>query len=159
MKKILELIVFRPIGKFSVIHQVVLVTLATLGSIGYYYWQWKQTGTFDGHPPSVSILFVPIYEEILFRGIILGGLLTLFRPRWALVWSSFFFGIWHLKNFPWLSSSEMMHQILYASFIFGPLTAWLAIKYKTIWPGGLLHFVNNIILVPLSAYFLSLLVK
>jgi uncharacterized protein len=97
-----------------------------------------------GHAPDVWILFVPITEEILFRGLILGALEIAYGPARAVVLSSVFFGLWHLKNIFWLSEYQLIHQMLYTTLIFGPITAVLALKTRTICPGAILHYLNNL---------------
>jgi membrane protease YdiL (CAAX protease family) len=34
--------------------------------------------------------------------------------------------------------------MLYTTLIFGPVTAVLALKTRTIWPGAILHYLNNL---------------
>jgi membrane protease YdiL (CAAX protease family) len=34
--------------------------------------------------------------------------------------------------------------MLYTGLIFGPVTAILALKTRTIWPGVILHYLNNL---------------
>ena len=96
-----------------------------------------------GGAPEVWILFVPITEEILFRGIVLGAL-EIAYGRWrALVVSSLLFGLWHLKNIFWMTDADLMRQISYTTLFFGPVTAVLALRLRTIWPGVILHYLNN----------------
>ena len=97
-----------------------------------------------GYAPDVWILFVPITEEILFRGLILGALEITYGPVRAVVISSLFFGLWHLKNVFWLTHYQLIHQMLYTGLIFGPINAVLALKTRTIWPGVILHYLNNL---------------
>jgi uncharacterized protein len=95
------------------------------------------------------VLFVPIYEEIIFRGFILGALLAHTSRTRAIVFSSFLFGIWHLKNIFYDPIPQVAYQVAYATLFIGPLFAFLAIRTRTIWPGVILHFLNNL-LAPLS---------
>lgn len=74
----------------------------------------------------------PILEELLFRGIILRGLLQHYTPSKAIVWSAIIFGIAHLN--PW--------QFI-AAFIVGCAIGWLYWKTNSIWIGIFMHFVNN----------------
>jgi hypothetical protein len=97
-----------------------------------------------GYAPDVWILFVPVTEEILFRGLILGALEIAYGPVRAVVISSLFFGLWHLKNVFWLTDYQLIHQMLYTGLVFGPITAVLALKTRTIWPGVILHYLNNL---------------
>ncbi len=114
------------------------------------YFNYKHTGKLWGYPLSVSILFVPIYEEIIFRGFILIGLTKFYSTRTAVVISCLLFGLWHLKNIFWLSGSELAYQMAYAACFFGPIAAYLTLKTKTIWTAIIFHYLNNI-LAPFSA--------
>jgi hypothetical protein len=53
-------------------------------------------------------------------------------------------GKWRLKNIFWLSEYQLTHQMLYTTLIFGPVTAVLALKIRTIWPGAIFHYLNNL---------------
>ena len=101
-------------------------------------------GERPAYGPDVWILFVPITEEILFRGLILGDCEIADGPARAVVLSSVSFGLWHPKIVFWLSEYQLIHQMLYTTLIFGPVTAVLALKTHTIWPGAILHYLNNL---------------
>jgi hypothetical protein len=103
----------------------------------------RLTGKMMGYDPDVWILFVPITEEILFRGLILGALEIAYGPVRAVVISSLVFSLWHLKNIFWLTEYNLIHQMLYTGLVFGPISAVLALKTRTIWPGVILHYLNN----------------
>lgn len=45
------------------------------------------------------VIAAPVFEELVFRGIILDGFLQQYPVRKSIVWSSFFFGLYHLN--PW----------------------------------------------------------
>jgi hypothetical protein len=48
------------------------------------------------------------------------------------------------KRFAWLSEYQLIHPMLYTTLIFGTVTAVLALKTRTIWPGAILRFLNNL---------------
>jgi membrane protease YdiL (CAAX protease family) len=75
--------------------------------------------------------------------LILGALEIAYGPVIAVAISSLFFGLWHLKNIFWLTEYNLIHQMLYTGLIFGPITAVLALKTRTVWPGVILHYLNN----------------
>ena len=52
----------------------------------------------DGYAPSTSLLFVPIYEELLFRGVVLKYFESSYGWGRAILFTSALFGLWHLKN-------------------------------------------------------------
>jgi len=93
--------------------QIFLVALLFTIYILVAYFNYQTTGTMFGYPLSISILFVPIYEEIIFRGLILFGLMKYYSWKKAIVISSLLFGLWHLKNIFFISQSELIYQMLY----------------------------------------------
>ncbi|WP_207431915.1 CPBP family intramembrane glutamic endopeptidase [Sabulibacter ruber] len=81
----------------------------------------------------VSMAVAPaILEELLFRGVILEGMLQEYSPRKAIIWSAVLFGVVHLN--PWQA---------FGAIIIGLLIGWLYYKTRSVLPGILLHFVNN----------------
>lgn len=78
------------------------------------------------------VIFAPLFEEFLCRGIILRGLLHHTSPWKAILWSSFMFAIMHLN--PW--------QALPA-FLVGILMGWVYWRTKSLWATIFIHFVNN----------------
>ncbi len=87
----------------------------------------------------------PLVEELLFRGVILGGLLSHYRARWALIGSAVLFGAVHLN--PW--------QFVPA-FGMGLLSGWLVVRTRSLWPSVTLHMGYNALagfaLAPLLSY-------
>jgi membrane protease YdiL (CAAX protease family) len=139
----LELLRFRRFGPATPLVQMGLVALLYVLTTLLFARGFRVNGNMLGGPPEVWILFVPITEEILFRGFILGALERAYGAIWAIVLSSLMFGLWHLKNTFWMTNDDLEGQILYCTFIFGPITAALALKLRTIWLGVILHYLNN----------------
>lgn len=137
---------FRQIGIFSPAIQIALIVILYLCTVLYAAISYQQTGTFFSYPPHWSFLFVPIYEEILFRGFILEALLKKYGKRIAIIVSSFLFGIWHLKNFTHFSNFELFIQFMYTAFLAGPLAAYFAIKFQSIWIIVIIHYLHNLLL-------------
>jgi hypothetical protein len=140
-----ELLHFRRFGPVGPVFQMALVVGLYVANTLLLARGVRLTGKMMGYDPDVWILFVPITEEILFRGFILGALEIAYGPVRAVVISSLFFGLWHLKNVFWLTDYQLIHQMLYTGLVFGPVTASLALKTRTIWPGVILHYLNNIL--------------
>jgi len=82
--------------------------------------------------------FAPVFEEILFRGLILRNSLP-YGKKFAIVTSSFLFGIFHGN----------IIQTPYA-FIVGLVLGYTAVEYGLIW-SIVLHIFNNFVLGELSA--------
>lgn len=87
----------RPISKISVTPQILtIVLLYILTTLGCYF-QVKSTGKMYGYAPGVSMLFVPIYEEMIFRGLLLRSFESLYRPISAIIFVSVLFALWVFK--------------------------------------------------------------
>jgi hypothetical protein len=140
-----ELLHFRRFGPIGPVFQMALIVGLYVANTLLLARGVRLTGKMMGYDPDVWILFVPITEEILFRGFILGALEIAYGPVRAVVISSLFFGLWHLKNIFWLTDYQLIHQMLYTGLVFGPVIAMLALKTRTIWPGVILHYLNNIL--------------
>ncbi len=84
----------------------------------------------------------PILEEILFRGVILRGLLKHYSPAKAIFWSAFIFGLVHLN--PW----QFIAALLGGSFM-----GFMYWKTNSIIPGIIIHFVNNFTAGVMTIYF------
>ena len=82
----------------------------------------------------VSIFVAPICEEMFFRGFVFMGLLRA-MPVWAAILvSSFLFAIAHVD----LGSFTVL-------FIIGIALAFVRWRTRSLWPGVLLHLLNNAI--------------
>jgi membrane protease YdiL (CAAX protease family) len=79
------------------------------------------------------ILVAPILEETIFRGIILNGLLKKYSPETGIVVSAAIFAAIHLN--PWQAIP---------AFLGGLLMGWMYWKTRSIIPGMILHFANNL---------------
>nr|WP_321450188.1 CPBP family intramembrane glutamic endopeptidase [uncultured Carboxylicivirga sp.] len=79
-----------------------------------------------------AIVGAPIFEEFIFRGIILKGLLQKYSPMWAIALSTLLFALLH----PTLAQ-------LPSAIIFGALFGFAFYKTKSIGLTIVLHFVAN----------------
>jgi len=156
-----ELLHIKPIWKLSSQWVFFIIVGLYLCSIIYYYWQFETYGTLHWYSPAhtMSIIFAPIYEEVLFRGLILIGLLKIFsQKKTVILWWGILFGLWHLKNFPFVeldfSQYWLYRQVIYTTFLWSFLT-YLALRYKTIWLWVIIHFINNIFLAPVSFFIIN----
>jgi membrane protease YdiL (CAAX protease family) len=78
------------------------------------------------------VIAAPILEELIFRGIILNGLLKSYSPLKAIIISSLLFGLVHLN--PW--------QFIGAS-ILGSLSGWVYFKTNKLTLPIIIHMTNN----------------
>jgi len=90
-----------------------------------------------------AVFLAPLLEEIIFRGIILKGLLTLNSPKKAIIISSIIFGLIH-------GQPGMIIGAIFFGFFFG----YIYYKTNSLGLTMLLHFTSN--LFGLIAYFLNL---
>lgn len=88
-------------------------------------------------------LFAPVFEEILFRGLILRNLMP-YGKKFAILSSAFLFGLFHGN----------LTQSLYA-FAVGLVLGYAAAEYSLGW-AVLLHFINNFILGDLFSWAMEL---
>jgi membrane protease YdiL (CAAX protease family) len=88
------------------------------------------------HPLPFFVMIViaaPVLEELLFRGIILEGLLKNYQPYRAIGFSAFLFALVH---------GNLAQGI--GAFMIGVLVGWIYWKTESIIPGILIHFINNL---------------
>ena len=135
----------KPLGILSIEIQILLIVIFFIAMTLYRYSKRerisKEENQFSIH---FAHMFAPIYEEILFRGLLFGGLLTMYSMPEALIISSSIFGIWHLKNIFVMSPKRVIYQILYAGLVFGPISAFVMFYTQTIWIGVIIHYTNNL---------------
>jgi hypothetical protein len=74
-----------------------------------------------------------LFEELIFRGIVLQGLASRYRPAVAIILSALAFSLTHM------SPAQTAHQ-----FILGIALGYTVLATKSIWSGVLLHFCNNL---------------
>ncbi|MCC6511971.1 MAG: CPBP family intramembrane metalloprotease [Pirellulaceae bacterium] len=88
------------------------------------------------------VIAAPILEELLFRGIMLDGLLKRYRPLTAILVSSIIFGLAHLN--PW--------QFVTA-FCMGCFAGWVYYRTHSIGPCILIHATINLCAYSLQVLF------
>lgn len=79
-----------------------------------------------------TVIFAPIFEEWLCRGMVLRGLMQKVHPAWAMIISSVFFAFIHLN--PWQAIP---------AFVLGMLFAYVYYKTGSLKLTMLMHCVNN----------------
>ena len=76
-----------------------------------------------------------ICEEVLFRGVLLAGTRSNLTPLRVVLLNGVVFGLFHVP-------SATVFRLL-PSAILGILLAWVVLRTRSIWPGMLMHFINN----------------
>jgi membrane protease YdiL (CAAX protease family) len=90
----------------------------------------SQTGIFAF---LLMVIAAPILEELIFRGIILDGLLRKYSPIKSIFISSFLFGIVHLN--PWQFVTGL---------IIGIFSGWIYYRTKSLLPSIIIHATANL---------------
>jgi membrane protease YdiL (CAAX protease family) len=90
----------------------------------------SQTGIFAF---LLLVIAAPILEELLFRGIILDGLLKKYSPLTAILISSLLFGLAHLN--PWSFINGL---------IIGTFSGWIYYKTRSVLPSIIIHASANL---------------
>ncbi|MFN8342204.1 MAG: type II CAAX endopeptidase family protein [Cyclobacteriaceae bacterium] len=86
-------------------------------------------------------LLVGISEELMFRGIILRGLMGNTSPRWAVLISALAFSSLHAVNiFAGLTVTATISQLA-MTFVFGLYAATVSLKIRNLWPLIIFHWL------------------
>ncbi len=143
---IIDALYLKQVGILTPILQIILIILLFCIAVLTQYREHKKTAkTYGRYPFRISTFLSSIYEEIIFRGIVLFGLLQIMSPIYAVVVSSLLFGLWHLKNHRWQTRSQTVYQVAYTGLIFGPIVAVVSLWTGTIWIAVILHYIHNIL--------------
>lgn len=89
-----------------------------------------------------AVLVAPLGEELLFRGIILSGLLANYTRIHAIVWSAVLFGMLHL---------DLWHLV--PIILSGLVLAWWVIRTGSLLPALFGHALNNLIAVAILHFY------
>lgn len=76
-------------------------------------------------------LIAPVFEELLFRGVLLGGLLKRYSPIIAIGTSSILFAV--------------LHPGLTGPFVFGLFVGWVYYRTRNLWYGMIMHSFGNLL--------------
>jgi sodium transport system permease protein len=92
----------------------------------------------------VTVAIVPaIFEELCFRGFLFGALRTRLSGTLTIIASAVLFGVFHEI----LSSGRLL-----PSTFLGLVLGWVRWRSRSVWPGILLHALNNGLLLTVSYY-------
>ncbi len=134
----------RPIARFTSFFQGCTLVFLYCITVFLAAHQIQETGLMFGYPPSVSMLFVPIYEEMIFRGVLFSFFLRSMSVQRSIFLTSILFGLWHLKNLLFLPIFDVTYQMLYAGLCISPIFCLITYRTRSIWPSVLLHYCINL---------------
>ncbi len=150
---VLDFLIFKQIGFFTPLVQIFLIIFLFLFTLITQRRQFKETGfTWGKYPWRISTFLSSAYEEIIFRGIVLFGLMYALPIFWSVVISSVLFGLWHIKNYKWQSKKDTIYQVLYTGIIFGPIACVITLWTGTIWMAVILHYAHNLLISIFNKY-------
>jgi len=89
------------------------------------------------------VVAAPVLEEIIFRGIILDGLLKKYSPTTAIIASSILFGLIHMNPWQFISA-----------FLGGIFIGWVYYRSRNLSLAIIIHATNNLFFT-LPAFFMS----
>lgn len=116
---------------------------------------FRMTGATAPYDATVAeFVLVPVGEELLFRGFLLGTLLELFRRRhmgdhsavWAVLISAVAFGVGHLGNLGYVDTAFVVLQVVVA-FVFGLLAGHVRVRTDSVAGPVLMHGTMNFVAV------------
>lgn len=88
-----------------------------------------------------AVILAPLFEEIVFRGIVLRGFLSTYSPKKAIIYSAVIFGVIHGKPLQ-----------IWGAVVIGLFLGWIYYKTKNIGVAILLHFIVNLSSLLVSYY-------
>jgi membrane protease YdiL (CAAX protease family) len=144
MTDVSNLLALKQIWILSPLAQIVIMVILYIATGLTQLPFYKKTGKlFYNYPPNSFLVFAPIYEEVIFRGILLMTFMQLYGIVGAVILQSVLFGIWHLRSLLFMPPKRVAIQVLYTGLILGPLFAIITLWTRTIWIAVIFHFLNN----------------
>ncbi|HEX5354182.1 MAG TPA: CPBP family intramembrane glutamic endopeptidase [Rhodanobacteraceae bacterium] len=87
----------------------------------------------------MAVCAAPFVEELVFRGVLLSGLMRRMPAGWAILISALIFGCAHLPDF------KFAWYAIPALVIMGLALAWMRLRSRSLWPAVTLHATNNLV--------------
>lgn len=87
------------------------------------------------------VCVAPVVEELVFRGVLLSGLMRYMKAGWAVAVTALIFGCVHLPDF------KFAWYAIPALVLLGAVLAWLRLRSRSLWPAVAAHGFNNLMAV------------
>jgi membrane protease YdiL (CAAX protease family)/NAD-dependent dihydropyrimidine dehydrogenase PreA subunit len=120
--------------------------LVTLDSVGLHMPDVTDLTRYFGRDAigfALTVLMVvivgPLFEEVVFRGVLLGYLQERYGAWWAILGASLLFAAYHFNAWTFVPVAVM-----------GFAAGWLAVRFRSLWPAYALHLGYNAIAVVLT---------
>jgi membrane protease YdiL (CAAX protease family) len=146
--------VLRILG-LGILSAVIVLALARfaayLGTIKSGFYLFDISKILGKESPLYTALFPGIWEEVVFRGIILTLLLKIYSEKKSIIINGFLFGFFHLVNllnflfgteYNLITLISIFFQVIYAAAI-GFFFAYLFVKTKSLIPSIIVHYLVN----------------
>lgn len=136
---------FRRVWRFPAWSLAVVIVGLFVTTVLCTYAEYRRTGLVFGFPgPAFYVLINPILEEVVFRGWILSRLVRRHSNLFAILGSSLLFGLMHIRNIYWLEPWALVRMMVFTGLIFGPVAGYVTLRFRSLWPAVILHYVNNL---------------
>ncbi|HSG42869.1 MAG TPA: type II CAAX endopeptidase family protein [Anaerolineales bacterium] len=116
-------------------------------------WQvFDLSGDLNPDYPSLLISFPSMFEEAVFRGIVLTVFLQRYSEQKSIIFSSLGFGLLHLLNL--LNGADVvwtLGQVVWA-FIIGLFYGYVFVKTRSLLPSMIVHYLSNVFIGSLTGY-------
>jgi signal peptidase I len=89
------------------------------------------------------VVVAPAFEELFFRGVLLQALRTRVPDAVAVLSQAIMFGLLHLAGLGGGPRAQVVVIISASGVVFG----WAALRFKSLGPGMVAHFLNNLLVV------------
>jgi membrane protease YdiL (CAAX protease family) len=121
--------------------------------ITYEFLQYATDISIAINSGSLYWMLPSMYEEILFRGIVLTLFMNRYSTRQSIVISAVGFGLVHLMNLlnPGATMISVLAQVVYCSLI-GLFYGYITIKSDSLLPAMLLHWLGNAFIYAFNRY-------
>jgi len=106
-------------------------------------------------PPRSSswLISIPsIFEEIIWRGVVLAAFLRVYRKPKAILFTAITFGIWHFLEI--LNGRALIYvfgAVIWAA-ILGLFFAYITLKTSSLLPAMIVHYLGNLFVSAINAY-------
>jgi membrane protease YdiL (CAAX protease family) len=105
--------------------------------------------------PSLLISIPSIFEEVVFRGIVLTVFLSRYSERKSILFSSIGFGLMHLLNL--MMGRDLVWvigQVIWA-FTIGLFYGYVFVRTRSLLPSMIVHYLSNVFIGSLAGYMQS----
>jgi membrane protease YdiL (CAAX protease family) len=101
--------------------------------------------------PSLLLSLPSIFEEVVFRGVVLNVFLSKYSERNSIIFSSLGFGLMHLLGLATNDPVWILGQTVWA-FIIGLFYGYVFVKTRSLLPPMIIHYLGNVFISTFAGY-------